>query len=46
MKGKAPRKQNKAASQKERLQKWKENFKNFLGNPLEITNKPTEKNCQ
>ena len=28
----------KAANQEERLQKWKEHFKNLLGNPPEITN--------
>ena len=33
----------KVASQEERLQKWKEHFKNLLGNPPEITDKPTEK---
>ena len=33
----------KAARQKERLQKWKEHFKNQLGNPPEIVDKPTEK---
>ena len=33
----------KAASQEERLLKWKEPFKNLLGNPTEIINKPTVK---
>ena len=32
----------KAASQEEILQKWKEDFKNQLGNPPEITDNPTE----
>ena len=31
-------------SQEKRLQKWKEYFKNLLGNPLEITDKLTKKN--
>ena len=31
-----------AARQEERLQKWKEYFKNLFRNPPEITNKPTE----
>ncbi len=30
----------KAANQEERLQKWKEHFKNLLGNPPEVTDKP------
>ena len=34
----------KAASQEERLQKWKEHFKYLLGYPPEITDKPTKKN--
>ena len=33
----------KATSQEERLQKWKENFKNLLENLPKITDKPTEK---
>ena len=33
----------KAASQEERLQKWKGLFKILLGDHLEITNKPNEK---
>ena len=33
----------KAASQHERLQQWKEHFKNLLGSPPEITDKPYEK---
>ena len=33
----------KVASQEERPLKWKEHFKYLLGNPSEITNKPTEK---
>ena len=33
-----------AASQKERFQKWKEHFKNLLGNPSEITDKHTTQN--
>ena len=38
----------KAVNQEERLMEWKEHFKNLLGNPLEITDKPTKKiiNCQ
>ena len=32
----------KAASQEERLQKWKGYFKNLLGNPPEIMDEPTE----
>ena len=31
----------KAASREERLQKWKEHFKNLLGNIPDITDKPT-----
>ena len=30
------------ASEEERLQKWKEYFKNLLGKPLETTDKSTE----
>ena len=33
----------KATSQEERLQKWKEHFKNLLGNPPEITDKLNQK---
>ena len=33
----------KTACQKERLLKGKEHFKNLLGNPPEITNKPNQK---
>ena len=33
----------KAASQQESIQKWKEHFKNLLGNPTEITEKSTKK---
>ena len=33
----------KASRQEERLQKCKEDFKNLLGNPPEITDKPAEK---
>ena len=33
----------KGASQEGRLLKWKEYFKNLLGNPAKITDKPTEK---
>ena len=33
----------KAASQEERLLKWKEHFENLLGNALEITNNPIQK---
>ena len=33
----------KAASQKERLQIWKEHFKNLLENPPEVTNKTIKK---
>ena len=32
----------KAASQKERLQKWKQHFKILLGNPPEIIDRPIE----
>ena len=32
----------KSVGQEERLQKWKEHFKNLLGNPAEIIGKPTE----
>ena len=41
---KAPREQNyqKATSQEERLQKWKEHFKNQLGNSPEIIDKPSK----
>ena len=43
MKGKknASRAKLNAASQEERLKKWKEHNNNLLGNPLEIENKPT-----
>ena len=37
MKEKSPQEQN--ACQKERLQKWKEHFKNLLGKPPEVTDK-------
>ena len=33
----------KAASQEERLLKWKEHFKKLLGKPPEITDKPIQK---
>ena len=33
----------KAASQQERLPKWKEHFNNLLGNPPEVTDKPIKK---
>ena len=33
----------KATSQEDKLLKWKEHFKNLLGNLPEITNKPTQK---
>ena len=33
----------KATSQEERLQKWKEYFKNLLGNLSKITDKPIQK---
>ena len=33
------RAKQKAASLEEILQKWKENFKNLLGNPAEVTDK-------
>ena len=33
----------KAACQEERPQKWKEHFKNLLGNPSKITGKPIQK---
>ena len=33
----------KCANQKEKLLKWKEHFKNLLGNSPEITDKPMEK---
>ena len=32
----------KSTRQKERLQKWKEHFKNMVGKPTEIADKPTE----
>ena len=31
-----------ATNEEERLQKWKENIKNMLGNSPEITDQPTE----
>ena len=33
----------KAASQEERRHKWKEHFRNLLGSPFEITEKPFQK---
>ena len=33
----------KTARKEERLQRWKEHFKNLLGNSSDITDKPTEK---
>ena len=33
----------KVANQEERHQEWKEHFKNLLGNPPEVPDKPTEK---
>ena len=40
--------ESKTKSQEEGFQKWKEHFKNLLGNPSKITDKPMEKiiNCQ
>ena len=44
MEVKAPRGQKlKAASQEERRHKWKEYFKNLLGNTFKITDKPNQK---
>ena len=40
----ASRTKLKAACQEERLLKCKEHFKKNLGNPLEINDKPTQKN--
>ena len=37
-----PRARLKAATQEEKLDQWKEHFKNLLRNPSEITNTPTE----
>ena len=33
----------KAASQEDRIQKWKEHFKNLLGNFRKVTDKPIKK---
>ena len=42
-KGSTLRGKLKAACREERLQKWKEYFKNMLGNPLEVIVKPIQK---
>ena len=39
----ASRAKLKAACQEERIQKWKEHFKNLLGNPTKVTHKPIQK---
>ena len=38
-----PRAKLKAASREERIQKWKEHFKNLLGNSPKVTSKPITK---